>query len=217
MFLLVGTSQSSLLQLSSGSQPSTAIDTGTTLIAAPPTAVQAIYNAIPGAVAMSSSQYEGLYQFPCNNIPNITLQYGGLSYAISSADLSLGSFTDDSSMCTGAFFEMDISSQSPIQWIVGASFLKNVYSVYRYNPPAIGFAQLAGSVNSVSNGTSPATTGGGTTGSGSSGNSTSGSGSSSSGSGSSGSSGKSAAGRTSAGIGGVILAVGVAAMCSLAA
>jgi hypothetical protein len=94
--------------LSSGSQPSTAIDTGTTLIAAPAAAIRAIYNAIPGAVAMSSSQYEGLYQFPCASVPNVTMQYGGLRYSIAAADLSLGSFTADRTMCTGAFFEMDM-------------------------------------------------------------------------------------------------------------
>ena len=67
----------------------------------------------------------------------------------------------------------------PIEWIVGASFLKNVYSVFRYDPFAIGFAQLADGTQNVSNGTVVAgtTTGGGTTGSGSgsgSGNSTTG-------------------------------------------
>jgi hypothetical protein len=61
------------------------------------------------------------------------------------------------------------SSGSPISWIVGATFLKNVYSVYRYNPPAVGFAQLSGSAGTVSNGTSVTgspTTAGGTAGSG---------------------------------------------------
>jgi hypothetical protein len=60
-------------------------------------------------------------------------------------------------------------SSQPIQWIVGASFLKNVYSVFRYEPFAIGFAQLADGAQNVSNGTVVAgtTTGGGTTGSGS--------------------------------------------------
>lgn len=95
-------------QLSNGQQPSTAIDTGTTLIAAPPSAIRAIYSAIPGAAAMSSSQYQGLYQFPCRSVPNVTLQYGGLKYSIAAADMSLGSFTRDTSMCTGAFFEMDM-------------------------------------------------------------------------------------------------------------
>lgn len=90
------------------------------------------------------------------------MQYGGLSYQISTADMNLGRFSSASDMCTGAFFQMDMSSQSPISWIVGASFLKNVYSVYRYEPTAIGFAALSGQSDSVSNGTNTPTTGGGT-------------------------------------------------------
>ena len=65
-------------------------------------------------------------------------------------------------------------SQAPISWIVGASFLKNVYSSFRFNPAAIGFAQLSGTAASVSNGTNSSmssTTGGGTAGSGGTGSS----------------------------------------------
>ncbi|WWD06960.1 hypothetical protein V865_005057 [Kwoniella europaea PYCC6329] len=154
-------------QVSIGSSPQAAIDTGTTLIGVPSQVAQAIYEQIPNSEALSaSSGYDGYYQYPCDTTVNVTIQFGGLSYAISNADMNLGSFTRDSSMCTGAFFEMDLSSQSPIQWIVGASFLKNVYSTFRYNPAAIGFAQLADGVSSVSNGTSQSTTGGGTSGSG---------------------------------------------------
>lgn len=90
------------------------------------------------------------------------MQYGGLSYQISTADMNLGRFSTQSDLCTGAFFQMDMSSQSPISWIVGASFLKNVYSVYRYEPTAIGFAALSGQSSTVSNGTNTPTTGGGT-------------------------------------------------------
>lgn len=31
----------------------------------------------------------------------------------------------------------------PISWIVGDTYLKNFYSVFRYDPPAVGFAPLA--------------------------------------------------------------------------
>ncbi|WVW79578.1 hypothetical protein I302_101547 [Kwoniella bestiolae CBS 10118] len=154
-------------QVSIGSLPQAAIDTGTTLIGVPTQVAQAIYSQISGSSALSAaSGYDGYYQYPCSTTVNVTIQFGGLSYQISNADMNLGSFTRDNSMCTGAFFEMDLSSQSPIQWIVGASFLKNVYSTFRYNPAAIGFAQLADGVSTVSNGTSQSTTGGGTTGSG---------------------------------------------------
>lgn len=33
-------------------------------------------------------------------------------------------------------------ANSTITWVVGDTFLKNVYSVYRYDPPAVGFATL---------------------------------------------------------------------------
>lgn len=93
---------------SSGGQPSTAIDTGTTLIAAPRAAIEAIYSAIPGSAAMSGSQNQGLYQFPCDTNLNVSMQYGGLSYSISTADMNLGQFTSNSDLCTGAFFQMDM-------------------------------------------------------------------------------------------------------------
>ncbi|KAK6906397.1 hypothetical protein I203_100382 [Kwoniella mangroviensis CBS 8507] len=154
-------------QVSIGSNPQAAIDTGTTLIGVPSQVAEAIYSQISDSQALSaSSGYDGYYQYPCDTTVNVTIQFGGLSYSISNADMNLGSFTRDNSMCTGAFFAMDLSSQSPIQWIVGASFLKNVYSTFRYNPSAIGFAQLADGFSTVSNGTSQSTTGGGTSGSG---------------------------------------------------
>lgn len=131
-----------------------------------------------------SSGYEGYWQYPCSTNINATLQYGGLAYSISNADFNLGPFTSDQSMCTGAFFEMDLPSSSPISWIVGASFLKNVYSVFRYNPLAIGFAQLSGTAQSVSNGTS--VSGSSTNSTGTGGTSGSGSGSGSGGTSSSG-------------------------------
>jgi len=113
---------------------------------------------------MEGQQYQGLWSFPCDTNLNVSMQYGGLSYQISTADMNLGRFSTASNMCTGAFFQMDMSSQSPISWIVGASFLKNVYSIYRYEPTAIGFAALSGQSDSVSNGTNTPTTGGGTVG-----------------------------------------------------
>lgn len=87
-----------------------AIDTGTTLIGVPSSVAQAIYAQIPNSQAMSaSSGYAGYYQYPCSQTVNITLQFGGLSYSISDADFNLGAFSQqDTSMCTGAFFEMNL-------------------------------------------------------------------------------------------------------------
>ncbi|ADV23137.1 endopeptidase [Cryptococcus gattii E566] len=160
-----------------GSNPSCAIDTGTTLIGVPSQTAYNIYSQIQGAEALSaSSGYEGYYQYPCDTQVSVSLQFGGMSYSISNADMNLGSFTRDTSMCTGAFFAMDLSSRSPVQWIVGASFIKNVYTSFRYNPVAIGFAELVGGSSVSAGNSSSSTTSGGTSGSGGSGGGSSSSG-----------------------------------------
>src|ERR1700722_2904886 len=46
-------------------------------------------------------------------------------------------------MCMGASFTVELPSSSPPKCIVGDTFLKNVYSVFRFQPPAVGFAQLS--------------------------------------------------------------------------
>ncbi|OXH30255.1 endopeptidase [Cryptococcus neoformans] len=156
----------SIASSSGGSNPSCAIDTGTTLIGVPSQTANRIYSQITGAEALSaSSGYEGYYQYPCDTEVTVSLQFGGMSYSISNADMNLGSFTRDTSMCTGAFFAMDMSSRSPVQWIVGASFIKNVYTAFRYNPTAIGFAELVGGSSVSAGNPSSSTTGGGTSGS----------------------------------------------------
>ncbi len=86
-----------------------AIDTGTTLIGVTTADANAIYAQIPGAQNMSaSSGYQGYYEYPCGTVISASLQFGGLSYSISNADFNLGQFTRDASMCTGAFFEMNL-------------------------------------------------------------------------------------------------------------
>lgn len=49
----------------------------------------------------------------------------------------------DPSQCVGAFFVVDNTGTTAPPWIIGDTFLKNVYSVFKYNPPAVGFAQLS--------------------------------------------------------------------------
>jgi hypothetical protein len=56
----------------------------------------------------ASTGYSGYYQYPCSTTVSVTLQFGGLSYSISNSDFNLGSFTRDTSMCTGAIFQMNL-------------------------------------------------------------------------------------------------------------
>ncbi|GMK54580.1 hypothetical protein CspeluHIS016_0111660 [Cutaneotrichosporon spelunceum] len=131
------------------SSANAAIDTGTTLIGAPTSVVRDIYAAIPGSQSLASQGMQGYYQYPCSNTVQMAMQYGGKSYYISDEDFNLGPTDRTGKYCIGAVFAIQLSSDSPISWIVGATFLKNVYSTYRYNPAAIGFAVLA---NGVQNG-----------------------------------------------------------------
>lgn len=71
------------------------------------------------------------------------MRYGSstISWPISKDDFLL--MQVDSNTCVGGFFALDTSGTSAPAWIVGDTFLKNVYSVYRATPPSVGFAQLS--------------------------------------------------------------------------
>lgn len=128
-----------------GSSNVVAVDTGTTLIGGPAAIIASIYASIPGSQPMTEG-YTNYYQYPCTTNIDFQITIGGYTIKITNQDFSLGHYSSDSSMCTGAAFIQDLPSNAPIQWIVGDTALKNVYSVYRYKPPAVGFADLAADV-----------------------------------------------------------------------
>lgn len=146
--------------VSVGSSTLAAIDTGTTLIAAPTTVTASIWAQVPGSMALQGA-YAGLYAFPCSTAVTVTMSFGGSTWTINSADMNLGSVPSSVSgtttqMCAGGIFDIGTSVGSGAgvpTWIIGDTFLKNVYSVFRANPAAIGFAQLASGL-SPSTGTS---------------------------------------------------------------
>jgi len=135
------TVQGSSVTVPSGSSSFAAIDTGTTLIGGPSDVIAEIYAQIPGSQA-GSGNFQGYYTYPCSTDVEVTVSFGnGTSLPISSADFELSKLT--SSSCLGSFFVLDSGSGSTPSWIFGDTFLKNVYSVFRYNPPSVGFAQLS--------------------------------------------------------------------------
>ncbi|KAF9556706.1 acid protease [Agrocybe pediades] len=157
-----------------------AIDTGTTLIGGPSGDVAAIWNAVGGSPSPGNP---GFFRFPCSTTVTIALSFGsGKSWPINPQDMNLGPEERGSSMCLGGIFDLDMgtdiesdpSSGNP-NWVVGDTFLKNVYSVFRANPPSVGFAQLSslaggtGAPNSTpdgSNDSSNSSSGSGSVGSG---------------------------------------------------
>ncbi|UZJ56401.1 hypothetical protein CBS101457_005721 [Exobasidium rhododendri] len=125
-----------------------AVDTGTTLIGAPTTVVEAIYAQIPGSSAISSES--GYYQFPCTTTVNATLHFGDQEYSISGEDFIAGTVDSSGTTCMGAFFSIGSDESDELQYILGDAFLKHVYSVFDNSASTaqVGFASLAAGLNS---------------------------------------------------------------------
>ncbi|CAL1706109.1 unnamed protein product [Somion occarium] len=157
------TVQGKNVQVPTGNLALSAIDTGTTLIGGPTDGVKAIYDAVPGSVALTGD-LQGFYAYPCSTEVQVSMSFGGKSWPIDPVDMNLG--TIPSGQCLGGIFDLSQGSNvgsgggNP-SWVVGGTFLKNVYSVFRANPPSIGFAQLsdlAGGSGTPSPGTSGSAT-----------------------------------------------------------
>ncbi|KAI0745716.1 acid protease [Earliella scabrosa] len=135
--------QLSNMKLFSGSQvvessQKTIIDSGTTLIYGPPSYVAALYKTIPNSQPYDAEN--GFYEFPCASTPsNIAFSWGGKKWAISAANFNLGQVSK--TMCVGAIVGQDLGLGTDV-WLLGDSFMKNVYSVFSFEKNSIGFAQL---------------------------------------------------------------------------
>ncbi|EJD47023.1 acid protease [Auricularia subglabra TFB-10046 SS5] len=114
-----------------------AIDTGTTLIGAPSAIVQQIYSQIGGAPG--TGQLNGLWTFDCTSDVIIEMNFGSQTWRIDPRDFAVQQVSR--TQCIGGFIDLDLggSGNAPT-FIVGDTFLKGVYSVYRFDPPAVGFA-----------------------------------------------------------------------------
>ncbi|OCB89454.1 acid protease [Sanghuangporus baumii] len=141
------TVQGNSVSIPTGDAGLAAIDTGTTLVAGPSTAVQNIFNEIQDSEALTG-QLQGFFAFPCDTTVAVTLNFGSRTWEISDADFNLGAIDAQGQQCLGGIFDLDAgtnidSSNSIPAWVIGDTFLKNVYSVFRFNPSSIGFAQLS--------------------------------------------------------------------------
>ncbi|ORY80220.1 aspartic peptidase domain-containing protein [Leucosporidium creatinivorum] len=117
------------------------VDTGTTLIGMPAADVTAIYDQISAASAYSLDGESGYYSFPCDTNINVTMTFGGVSYAIPSDSFNAGAIDTSGSTCLGAIFALQTSGT--VQAILGDAFLTGVYSAFRFDDtPAVGFAEL---------------------------------------------------------------------------
>jgi len=131
----------------SGTQSLAAIDTGTTLIGGPTEAVASIYSNIQGSQPLSG-QMQGYFSIPCDTSVSTSFSFGSKTWSISPADFTVQQISR--SACLGAFFGFDLGQQGGPDWVIGDTFLKNVYSVFRFSPASIGFANLASNLQDPS-------------------------------------------------------------------
>ncbi|KAJ7225267.1 aspartic peptidase domain-containing protein [Mycena pura] len=117
----------------------TIIDSGTTIMYGPPDAVKALYSKVPGSALFDSTV--GYYSFPCQSVPQLAFSWGGADWEITSTNFNLGLTAEGSSECVGALAGHDFGLGSDV-WLLGDSFMKNTYTAFDFDKPAIGFAAL---------------------------------------------------------------------------
>ncbi|KAH8100901.1 acid protease [Cristinia sonorae] len=99
------------------------LDTGTTLIIAPPEDAIAIHSAIPGA----KTDGQGSFTIPCTTSASVALTFGGRSFDIKAEDLLFTPVDprDLDGDCISGISSGNVGGDTV--WLVGDVFLKNAY------------------------------------------------------------------------------------------
>ncbi|GJE93357.1 Asp-domain-containing protein [Phanerochaete sordida] len=114
------------------------IDTGTTLIVADMPQVRQFYAAIPGSKDASATVGEGFFTFPCSATEHVGLTFSGRNFAIAPSLFNLGRVSSGSNDCVGAV----VGTNDLNFWVVGDTFLQNVYTTFDFGNNRVGFATL---------------------------------------------------------------------------
>ncbi|KAF9198131.1 hypothetical protein BGZ49_001143 [Haplosporangium sp. Z 27] len=123
------------------------VDSGTSLIVVPTKVASVFHDHIPGAI----NDPQVGWILPCNT------SAGDLNFTIATQQFRVPAeelvvlfrIPGHADYCKSA---IDVStSDSETDWILGASFLKNVYTVFDYQTLSIGFAQPSNIYNSLAN------------------------------------------------------------------
>ncbi|EKD16625.1 eukaryotic aspartyl protease [Drepanopeziza brunnea f. sp. 'multigermtubi' MB_m1] len=119
------------------------IDTGTSFIFCPPEDAKTFHALVPGATSTNNVTYT----VPCTTTTFMTFTFGDTTYNVDPQDWV--SPTADG-VCTSNIFGQAVT---PGNWLLGDTFLKNVYTVFDVDQDRVGFAPIRGSVSTPSNST----------------------------------------------------------------
>ncbi|GAA5832101.1 hypothetical protein JCM5353_008070 [Sporobolomyces roseus] len=113
------------------------LDSGSSLIIAPPDAAAEFWSRFSGSRAEGS----GYYSYACNNPPVVELSFGNSEqrFAINHEDFNIGSVANDATRCLGAVVGQDLNLYS--SWVIGEAFFKSWLLIFDVSVPRIGIAK----------------------------------------------------------------------------
>ncbi|KAI9785747.1 MAG: hypothetical protein M1839_008764 [Geoglossum umbratile] len=117
------------------------IDTGTSMILLPPNDAAKLHSLFPKMKQDGES-----FQIPCSSTQSILFTLGGVTYAVPPKDY-LGRSIDDQYCASNIIGRQTFGTD---QWLMGDTFLKNVYSVFDLDKGRIGFGRKAKAVDAPS-------------------------------------------------------------------
>ncbi|EJF64597.1 acid protease [Dichomitus squalens LYAD-421 SS1] len=112
------------------------LDTGTTLIVAPPADATAVHQLIDGA----QDDGQGGFTIPCNTNASVALSFGGQEFAIDTRDLVFAQADATGTNCVSGISSGQIVDD--VTWLVGDVFLKNAYYSTDVTKNQISLAKL---------------------------------------------------------------------------
>jgi hypothetical protein len=106
------------------------IDTGTSYIFIPPADAKALHGLITGSQLSSDGK---TWYIPCSTTSSVQFTFSGVSYSVPSQDWVGGK---SGSLCTSNIFPG--TPAGPNSWLLGDTFMKNVYTVFDSDQKRIG-------------------------------------------------------------------------------
>ncbi|GAA5923984.1 hypothetical protein JCM10213_004463 [Rhodosporidiobolus nylandii] len=112
------------------------LDSGTTLVVAPPSAAAEFWASVPNSAVYDSN----FWTYPCNSPPNVEFSFARQTlkmFGIAADDFNLGYLPEDNSRCVGAVIAQNLGLGS--SWILGDAF-RTWYIIHDVANNLIGIA-----------------------------------------------------------------------------